>query len=166
MKSPDIRRGPPPWLARFIDLLGSVAWAIVAGLALLMLVTQCSCATVRLTAPLEWEPVSRYPAGDVRSVVGVPVLLVAGDVAPADGYLLTVEQWGAVLDEVERLSAALSECYSGQLDDRERCTLRVEAAGEALRVARQGQWQALGVGVALGAGACGAAVGAAGLSRP
>ena len=137
--------------------------ALVVGLALLL----AGCATLpRLVDPIAFPAVVRYAAGDIRSVVGEPALLLAGHEVPDDGYLLTVGQWRAVRDEVERLSGALVDAYGQIEDDRTLCSVRVDATAEVLRQCRREGLRAFWTGAALGLGVCGAGVGAASMLRP
>lgn len=130
-------------------------WDLLIGALVVMVTIGCQTTKlVKLTEPLEWPPLVVYAVGDPRAVVGEPVLLLAGDVAPADLYGITPEQWQAILAEYERISAAYTEALGQIENDRTRATLRVEAQIEALRVARQAQAQAFGMGTAVGFGAC------------
>lgn len=130
------------------------------GLLLLVLLVGCTGPILR---PLAWEPWARYAPPEVAALVGTdPVGLLQGSPAPWDGVLLRAEDLTALVDERDRLVAALDTLHAGRGQDRAYADAALDSCRSAVEVCRSNQPRTFAAGVGAGAGAC--AVTAAGIA--
>jgi hypothetical protein len=128
-------------------------------LVALVLVVGCAKPVLR---PLAWEPWTSYEPPAVASLVGTdPAPLLAGDVAPWDGVLLRADDLNALVDERDRLVAALDALTKGRGQDRAYADEALVACTQAVEVCRGNQPRTFLAGVGSGLGVCGAAAAAA-----
>ncbi len=116
----------------------------------------CACARPVLQ-PLAWEPWASYQPPEVASLVGTaPVGLLHGDTVPWDGVLLRAADLNALVDERDRLVAALDALNQGRGQDRAYADTSLAACQSAVEVCRDNQPRSFLIGIGSGLGVCGA----------
>lgn len=125
-------------------------------LALCLAATLCGCVR-SILQPLAWEPWASYQPPEVASLVGTaPVGLLHGDTVPWDGVLLRAADLNALVDERDRLVAALDVLNRGRGQDRAYADTSLAVCQSAVEVCRANQPRTFLVGVGSGLGVCGA----------
>jgi hypothetical protein len=136
-----------------------VRWLLLACAVLLL----GGAKRVRLVDPIEWAEFVEFAPPTGSELVGgtAAALVLAGDLAPHDGWVLPGRSFHRLAEGYTELSKALDSCYIERRRDRFYADAVHGSTIEGLRTARREQGRAYLMGVATGVGGCGAVIGGA-----
>ncbi len=134
--------------------MGRLSPQVLASAALLVALLN-GCA---LTRPIEFEALPRYEAPPLPAIIDVePAPVVAGDVVPFDGWVVTEPDWQRMKDQSRDLVRALAKAYQ-EIDRVTWYAQRVDhEKTEALKACLRDKPQTFAAGAATGFAACAAA---------
>ena len=136
-----------------------VRWLLLACAVLLL----GGAKRVRLIDPIEWQDFTEFVPPTGSELIGgtAAALVLAGDLAPHDGWVLPGRAYPRLAEGYADLSKALDSCFLARRRDRAYADAVHAATIEGLRTARREQGRAYLMGVATGVGGCGAVIGGA-----
>jgi hypothetical protein len=147
------------------DFADGVAVLLVAVVTVCAFTCGSGC-TPALTKPIEFAEQTQPSPPSISEVVGAPAgVAIAGLPAPVSGLIFSEEQVQAMRAHDASDHAHIEDAHEYARDVMWQCRIKDEAMIGALQQARRAQWEALGVGLLGGMGACGAVGGAVVLGR-